>query len=374
MITYVALPYQIYHLTQSSLAVGTLGIVELVPLLVTALIGGAVADSMDRRKLLLGSELALTVCSLILILNAVLAEPRIWVLYLMAGIMSGITGFHRPALESMGPRLVDRADLPAMSVLSTLRFNLSMIGGPALGGFCLAELGLPWTFAIDMTTFMISLVALFFMKALPPTDRAEPLRLRRLADGLRYAVSRPELLGTYLIDFTAMIFGMPVALFPAIAESFGGPKILGWLYAAPAIGALVPTLLSGWIRHVHRHGVVIVISASLWGASIIAFGLSTEPLWALIFLACAGAADGMSGIFRLIMWNETIPDRLRGRMSAIEMLSYTSGPLLGNAEAGFVAAAFGTRVSVVSGGALCIAGVVVGVLSLPQLWRYDSRD
>jgi MFS family permease len=191
--------------------------------------------------------------------------------------------------------------------------------------------------------------------------------------GLRYATSRQELVGTYIVDFVAMVFGMPLALFPAIADRLGGPRLLGLLYAAPAVGALVASLTSRWTPRVHRHGRAVLVAAAAWGVAIVAFGFSDRIPLALAFLAFAGAADGVSGLFRTTIWNQTIPDELRGRLASIEIVSYTSGPLLGHAEAGAAAALGGVRFSVVSGGALCVIGVLACALFLPGFLAYDAR-
>ncbi len=373
MITYVALPYQIYQLTHSSLAVGMIGVVELIPLLVTALMGGHYADSFDRKKLLVFSEIGMSVGSLALVLNSISSEPKLWLIYCIAAFMSAVNGFHRPALESLAPRLVHRDDLPNLSSLATFKGLLGTIAGPALGGFLIASFGISFTFLIDFFTFLFSLWALSMLQ-LPPSlisKRTQISPIEGIEQGFRYAWSRPELIGSYSIDFIAMIFGMPLALFPAISESFGGAKVVGLLYAAPSAGAMIATIFSGWTKNVHESGKAISLSALVWGLGITAFGFSSHLWIAVPFLMIAGAADAMSGVFRMTLWNKTIPDTLRGRLAGLEMISYMSGPLLGNAEAGLVAAGFGTQASVVSGGILCIIGVFVCAIFLPRFWRYN---
>jgi MFS family permease len=228
------------------------------------------------------------------------------------------------------------------------------------------------TYTTDLVTFAVSLVALAAMRTPPPPER-QALGLHVIAEGLRYAGSRQELIGTYVIDINAMFFGMPMALFPALAEHYGGGAIVGLLYAAPSAGAVIATLSSGWSARVHHHGRAVVYAATGWGVAIAGFGFA-HVLWlALVCLAVAGGADAISGIFRATIWNETIPDRLRGRLAGVEMISWSSGPLLGNAEAGFTSALVGLRASVVLGGALCVAGSVALAAALPRLWAYDSR-
>ncbi len=248
-----------------------------------------------------------------------------------------------------------------------------MIAGPALAGILIATLGLPITYVIDLISFSASLCALSLMRAVPPPPDAERPSLRRVAEGLRYARSRQELLGTYLVDMVAMFFGMPSALFPALAPHYGGPGVLGLLYAAPAVGALVATVTSGWAGRVHRHGLAILWAAGAWGVAITLFGLVDSLPLALLCLAFAGGADMVSGLFRGTIWNQTIPDALRGRLAGIELISYSSGPTLGNVESGTVAALVGPRASVVSGGLLCVAGVALLAAALPVFRRYDGR-
>ena len=373
MITFVALPFQMYDLTGSTLAVGALGICEFVPILAVALVSGALADAFDRRLLVVSSELGSAVFMAVLLGNALLDEPHAWVLFVCAAVLAGFYALLRPPLDSLVPRVVPREQLKAAMALEWVRGNVGMIAGPAIGGVLIAAFGVPLTYGIDLATFLISLGFLALMRASPPPADADSPSLKSIAEGLRYARSRPELLGTYLVDMNAMLFGMPQALFPAIAASYGGAEVLGFLLAAPAVGSLVVALFSGWTKHVHRHGRAVALAACGWGIAIVAFGF-TNVLWlALACLAVAGAMDAISGLFRSVIWNETIPDRLRGRLAGVEMISYTSGPTLGNFEAGALAALTSVRTSVVSGGVLCVAGTAVLVALLPAFWRYDAR-
>jgi MFS family permease len=374
MITFVALPFQMYDLTGSTLAVGALGICEFVPILAVALVSGALADAFDRRLLVVFSELGSAVFMAVLLGNALLDEPQAWVLFVCAAVLAGFYALLRPPLDSLVPRVVPREQLKAAMALEWVRGNVGMIAGPAIGGVLIAAFGVPLTYGIDLATFLISLGFLALMRASPPPADADAPSLRSIVEGLRYAGSRPELLGTYLVDINAMLFGMPQALFPAIAKGYGGAEVLGFLLAAPAVGSLVVALFSGWTRHVHRHGRAVALAATGWGIAIVAFGF-TNVLWlALVCLAVAGAMDAISGLFRSVIWNETIPDRLRGRLAGVEMISYTSGPTLGNFEAGALASLTSVRISVVSGGVLCVAGTAVLVALLPAFWRYDARQ
>ncbi len=372
MITYVALPYQMYRVTGSTLAVGLLGLAELVPLLATAFIGGALADAIDRRRMALVTDLALAAGSGALVLVA-LSHASAWPLFVVAAWMSAVSGLQRPSMEALVPRLIDKEDMPAAAALAGVRGGVGMIAGPAFGGVLIASVGLASTYLVDVVSYVVSLICLWQIRAVPPPEGAEPPSVEAVREGFRYARSRQELIGTYIVDFVAMVFGMPLALFPAMSDRLGGPSVLGLMYAAPAVGGLVASLVSRWMAHVYRHGLAIMIAATVWGAAIIAFGFC-NTLWpALVLLALAGAADAVSGLFRMTMWNQTIPDALRGRLASIEMVSYMSGPLLGHVEAGVVASAFGVRASVVSGGVLCVAGVLVCGLALPRFVLYDSR-
>lgn len=373
MVTLVALPYQMFQLTGSSLAVGLISLVELLPLLITAFIGGALADTVDRRRMVLVTDVGLALGSGALALTALADSPPVWVLYVIAGFMSALNGLQRPSLEALTPRLVDPDEIPAAAALSMLRGSVGMIAGPALGGALIASTGLVATYVFDVLTYVFSFFAIRTIRAVVPPESNEAPSFRSVLEGFRYARSRQELIGTYVVDFVAMVFGIPLALFPALSETLGGPRALGFLYAAPAVGALLASLTSRWTSRVHRHGLAVLLAAIGWGLAIVGFGFCDRFLPAFVLLVLAGGADAVSGIFRMTLWNQTIPDALRGRLAGIEVLSYTSGPLLGNAEAGIVAAAFGVQASVVSGGALCVLGVLVCGALLPRFVAYDAR-
>jgi len=372
MITYVAVPYQVFAITHSSFVVGLLGAVQLVPLLLFGLWGGAYADAMDRRRLLVISEFFLTAGSLSLAINGLLPHPSVAWIFLMSAAMSACNGFHRPALDALTPRLVDREDLTAVSALLSLRLSLSTIAGPALGGICIATLGFPATYMLDVLSFFVSLISLALIRSMPPPNKVSPPGIRSILEGLRYAQSRPELIGTYAVDLVAMTFAMPVALFPAMAELWGGASAAGYLYSAMSVGSLATTIFSGWTSKVNRHGAVIIIAAAGWALAVVALGFAPGLAGALVCLAIAGAADSVSTVFRSTIWNETIPSELRGRLSGVEMISYLSGPLLGNARAGWVATISSNKVSIISGGLICFAGVLVCIPLLPAFWKYEA--
>ena len=372
MMTYAVLPWQMYQLTKSSLAVGMLGVVEFLPMFLLAFVGGALADAVDRRRLIIITEIVTTICVGVLAVNALLPHPKVWVLFVIAAAFAAMAGLQRPAREALLPKLLPAEYMPAAAALGSLRYTFAAIVGPALGGILAASSGAGLTYAIDLVTFLVSLLCLVLMRTVPPPENADQLSLQAIGDGLRYAWSRKELLGTYLIDINAMFFGMPMALFPAMAEGFGNASV-GLFYAMPAVGAFFASLLSGWTKEVNKHGLAITLAAAVWGLAIIAVGLSNNLWLAMFFLALAGAADMISGLFRMTIWNQTIPDHLRGRLAGIELISYTTGPMLGNAEAGIVASLYSVRASVVSGGVFCVLGSVLLAILLPSFLRYDGR-
>ena len=371
--TQVALTIQVYDLTGSTVAVGLLGVAQFIPIVALALIGGALADSFDRRKLIFGAELASGFVSAALLINALAPSPQLWLLYVAATLFAAASAVLRPPLDALLPRLVEREELKAATAISWSLMSVSGIVGPALAGLVIAAGGVQSAYAIDVVTFFGSLTAFALMRTPPPPSDADPPSLRGVVEGVKYAWSRQEILGSYAIDMSAMFFAMPFALFPAVAEQYGGAEVVGLLWAAPAVGAIVAMLTSGWSVRVHHNGRAIVFAAAGWGAFIALFGFA-DSLWlALVALAFAGAADAISGIFRGALWNETIPDRLRGRLAGLEMISWSSGPLLGNARAGFGASLFGLGPSIVIGGVMVVAACGALAAALPNFWNYDSR-
>ncbi len=373
MMSFVVVPIQMYQLTESSLMVGLIGVAEFVPMFVLAFVGGALADAVDRRKMLRLTEVGQTIVTAILLGNSLLPSPQIWVLFVCVGIHAGLSGLQRPSFEALIPRIVPLEYMTAVSALNSLRYNFGAILSPVIAGFLVAGFGSSVAYAIDLFTFIASLVAVWLIRAVPPAADADRPNLDSIKKGFRYAMSRQELLGTYLIDINAMLFGMPIALFPAIAAMYGGASV-GFLFSAIAVGALVASLTSGWAKTVHRHGLAITLAAGLWGAAIIFFGLSSNFYLALFFLGVAGFFDMISGIFRSTVWNQTIPNHFRGRLAGIEMISYLTGPMLGNAEAGIVAHFFSVKTSIISGGILTIIGTIVLAVLLPKFIAYDGRE
>ncbi len=372
--TYVVLPFQMYSLTRSPLAVGLIGVVEFVPMIAMALVGGALADYFDRRRLIACAESAMAVCCGCLAWNAALRTPHVTVLWIVAALLAALNSLHRPAMEALTQQVLPVDAMLAAGALNSIRGNFAFIVGPGLAGVIAATGGAAAAFTVDALSYVVSIAMIVMMRPVPRISLAdEGITWHALLEGWRYARGRKDLLGTYLIDINATFFGMPNALFPAIAERWGTASV-GLLYAAPPLGALAAAVTARWASRVERHGLAITWAAALWGIAIAAFGFA-QPLWlALLFLAAAGAADMISGIFRMAVWNQTIPSQIRGRTAAIEMVSYHTGPSLGNAEAGLAARLFGLRVSIVSGGILCLAGSVVLAKLLPEFIAYRASE
>ncbi len=374
MISNVALPYQVYQMTKSTVMVGLLSLVQLLPLLITALIGGVFADRYDRRLLLIISELLLACGCSLLAFNSYHNASSLVLIFLISAAMSAITGLHRPAYDSITQQIVNARDYKSVGALSAFKFSFCMIIAPALAGLIIAHFGIVITYLVDLVTFFLSLIALINMRHIPkPVEQEHPSILSSLKQGISFAFNRQELIGSYMVDFIAMMFAMPNALFPAVAQAFGGAKTLGLLYSAPAVGSLVISCFSGWTSKITHDGKAIAIAAALWGAAIIGFGLSSSLWLILLFLAFSGAFDAISGIFRVTLWNNTIPTEFRGRLAGIEMISYLCGPKLGDTRAGLVAASFGISTALISGGVLCIFGVAVCCYAFPKFWHYQSK-
>jgi MFS family permease len=373
-ISFVVLPVQVYQLTGSTLLVGLLSASEFVLILLMAFVGGAYADFIDKRRMLRMTEVGQTLVTAMLVFNALLARPQVWLLFVGAALHAGLAALQRPSFEAMLQKLIPLDLMPSVSALNSLRWNITTIVGPSIAGVILARFGAGVAYSIDLVTFIASLAAVFLIRAVPrPTQIEARPTLKSVVEGLHYAWRRKEILGTYLIDMNAMFFGMPTALFPAIASKFGAGTV-GFFYAAPSVGALFANLTSGWARKVNRHGLCVAIAAALWGVAIIFFGFAHNLYLALFFLAVAGGFDMISGVFRMTIWSQTIPHYLRGRLAGLEMISYTSGPRLGDAEAGVVATLFSVRTSVVSGGITCVVGTAIISALIPQFIRYHGTE
>jgi MFS family permease len=373
-ITTVAIPFQLYELTGSTLLVGLLGIAALVPLLVVPLYGGAVADAVDRRRMLLLSDVGLLVVTGGLLVNALLPNPSVGFLFVAEALGTAAYGFQRPARNALTPRLVrDDQLLPAIAVEDVI-FTLARVAGPVMGGVLISVIGLGGAYAIDIATFGASLFAIWLLPPAPPAPDADRPSLQSILDGFRYVRRRKVLLGIFLVDTNAMIFGMPRALYPALAEKLGGgASLLGLLYAAPFAGALLASLTSGWMMAVRRQGLAVCVAAAAWGFAIALVGFAEAVWFALVFLAAAGAADFISAVLRSNILLTATPDAMRGRLSGIELAQVAGAPEIGNVEAGVVASLTSVRASIVSGGVLTVVGTVGIALALPALVRYDAR-
>jgi MFS family permease len=371
----VAAPYQLYQLTHSTLQVGLLSLCELFPLLTLTIVGGAIADAVDRRRLLFLTEFLLALVAVGFAVNASLAEPKVWALYVLVTLAMSVFSLGVAGMSSVIPRLVEPHELAAANAIENVYGSTTNVAGPAVGGVLIAVLGLRGAYLLDAATFAASLWSVWRLPPLPPAHDAERPSLRTITEGFRFVKQKKVLLGMFLVDSNAMVFGMPRALFPALAlhRFHGGAGVLGLMYAAPYAGAFVSSVLSGWIGHVRRQGLIVAVAAALWGVAIAAFGFA-ESLWpALLLLAVAGAADNVSAVLRgTILWTVT-PDPLRGRVSGIEFAQVAATPAIGNVEAGLVASLTSLRVSIVSGGVLCVAGTVLIALAVPAFTRYDAR-
>jgi MFS family permease len=372
-ITTVAIPFQLWEETHSTLLLGTLGIAALVPLLVVPIYGGAVADAVDRRRMLLFSDIALMLVTVGLLVN-VLVGARVWVLFAAEALGTAAYGFQRPARNALTPRLVPDGQLLAAIAVEDVVFTLARVAGPAMAGLLIGGVGLAGAYAVDVGTFGASLIAIWLLPSAPPAPDADRPSLQSILDGFRLIGRRQALLGIFVVDTIAMIFGMPRSLFPAFADMLGGgPAFLGLMYSSLFAGALAASLTSGWMAEVRRQGLGVCFAAAAWGVAIALVGLATAPWLALVLLAVAGAADFVSAVLRSNILLSVTPDAMRGRLSGIELAQVAGAPELGNLEAGIVASLVGVRASIVSGGVLTVIGTVIAALALPAFLRYDAR-
>jgi MFS family permease len=373
MITYVALPFQIKELTNSYIAVGAMGAVEIIPLIIFSLYGGVLADAIDRKRMILMTEAVALIASCILLGNSLLSRPHLLPLYFVAAAFSALDGLQTPSLSAIVPRIVAHDDMPATSALMTLRWQIGAVVAPALGGLMISTLGVKSAYFLDVVTFFASIILISKMRPVPASEKSTPASLSSLVEGVKYAINRRDLLGTYIVDLSAMFFAMPNALYPFWADQIHARWALGLFYSAGIVGAITMTLTSGWIKNYPFHGRAITIAALGWGAAISLAG-AMKSLWLiLLFLALAGASDQISALMRSTVWNQSIPDELRGRLGGIELLSYAVGPLGGQLRAGTMAALTTLRISIIGGGALCMAFVGFSAGILRDFRNYDAR-
>ncbi|MFB6980558.1 MFS transporter [Streptomyces scopuliridis] len=369
----IALPLQIKDLTGSPLAVGAMGAVELVPLVIFGLYGGALADAVDRRKVILLTEAGLGVLAAVLLVNSLLPEPLLWPLYVVAAGVSALAGLQRPALDSLMARIVPHDQLTAAAALNAVRWQLGAIAGPALAGLVVAYAGHGTAYGVTILGFAVSVLLCLRLSPAPAAHDAEAPSLRGIVEGARYAWSRPVLLGTYAIDLAAMFFAFPNTVFPFLADDLDADWALGLMYAAGSVGSVALSLTSGWTSRVRRHGLFVVFGAAGWGLAITAAGWFSNIWVVLVCLGFAGAGDMLSGLGRSTIWNQTIPEELRGRLAGIEVLSYSVGPQLGQIRAGAMAGWTGTRPAIWGGGLACLASVGLLAAVLPRLVTYDAE-
>lgn len=371
-VTVVAVPYQVYHLTHSTLDVGLVSLAQLGPLLVGSLGGGTLADRVDRRKLLVTTQTLLALTSGLLAFNAALGHPALWVVFVASACAAGVSGIDSPTRTALVADFVSRDLLAPASALWQLLYSSTAVVGPAAGGLLIAHFSTEGAYLTDVGTFVFSLAAVLRL-AMPQRPRpSREFAPREVLDGLRYIRGHQVLQGVFLIDLNAMVFGMPRALFPALAiERFhGGAGTVGLLYAAPAAGAFVGAALTGWVASISRQGRAVLIAVTIWGLAITGFGLTTELAAAFVVLMIAGAADIISAVFRGAILQFEAPRELSGRLQAVQTAVVTGGPRLGDLESGAVAAAVGAVDSVLIGGLACLAGVVVLMQLLPRFSRY----
>lgn len=375
-VTTVAVPYQVYLITDSTLAVGALGLVQFVPLMAVSLVGGALVDAFDRRNLLVLSQLLMAGTAVGFVINAASARPSVWVLFALSGLNAGLSAVDGPARMAALPSVLRRQMLPAGFALEQTLTQVASAVGPAAAGVIIARFSLTAAYMIEVVTFIGAALLMLGIGSLKPEGGGRSAGLSSIREGLRYLRGQRLIQSCFLIDLNAMIFGMPRALFPALGTGLfgGGASIVGLLYAAPGVGATLAAFTSGWVGGVSRRGRVVVGAVALWGVSIAVFGLVPYLPLALTLLALAGAADVISAVFRNTILQLTVPDSLRGRLSAIHGGVVGGGPRLGDLEAGAVAAATSVRFSVVSGGVACALGALAIARYMPELWRYRAEE
>jgi len=374
-VSVVAAPVQVYQLTNASLMVGLLGLAQVLPLIIGSLVGGALADAHDRRRVLLLAQVLVGATSMGLALNAMVAHPSVWIIFLLTTLQAAFYGLDRPTRSAATPALVGPINLPAALALNQLLLQLSIVIGPALGGLLIANVSMASAYWVDTISFGFAIAALLLMKPILPEGGGTRASAASIVEGVRFLKGRQALQGTFVIDINAMVFGMPRALFPALGLTvFGGSATaVGLLYAAPGVGAMIGALTSGWVSHIDRQGRATILAVIAWGASIAAFGLTSLLPLALLLLAVAGASDVISAVFRNTILQLSVPDHLRGRLSSIHIAVVTGGPRLGDAESGVVAALTTPAFAVVSGGLACIAGALAIGRFMPKLatWRFS---
>ncbi len=375
-LTVVALPLQVYLLTQSTLAVGFIGLVELGPTLLFTLFGGTIADATDRRRVLFITQSLLLLTTIALAVITLLPHPPVQILYLLAALLAGIAGVDGPARGAVTRNLVRRELFPAAAALNALLRQTGAVVGPALAGLLISHFNLSIAYWLDAATYGAALLAVVLLPPQPPQGGGRTAGWRSFREGMHYLRGRQVTQGILLVDIVAMVFGMPRALFPALGLTVfrGGAQAVGLLYAAPAAGALIGAASSGWVKHVQRPGRAVLLLVGLWGVAITIFGLSLWLPVALLMLAFAGWADIISEVLRSSMLQLSVPDDLRGRITAVWLAQANSSPRLGDLESGLVAAVTNAQASATAGGIACIAGVLMLAQLLPLFRHFQPES
>jgi MFS family permease len=369
-LTAVAVPYQVYAISHSSLYVGLASLAQLFPLIFGSLLGGSLVDFLDRRKLLLIVEALGALMSAALAVNADLGSA-LWPLFVFPAGAAALSGMDSSARNAMVPAMIGLPLVPAANAMFQALFQTGSIVGPAAAGLLLAGAGVHVVYWIDVASFLVALVAVLTISPQRPSGGAARPGWRSMAEGFGFVRRSQQLQGAYLIDVNAMVFGMPRALFPALAATVfgGGATTVGLLYAAPGAGALIGALTTGWVGRVRRQGLAVIAAVMVWGLTITLFGVVRFLPLALLLLAVAGWADVISAVFRNTIIQFAGPDAMRGRLMGVQMAVVAGGPRLGDLESGAVATAFGDTASVVSGGLACIAGALLVARLLPGFRR-----
>ncbi|MCR8692699.1 MFS transporter [Rhodococcus pyridinivorans] len=381
----VAVPQQIYEITRNSAYVGLTGVFGLVPLVVFGLWGGALADAMDRRKLLIVTSTGLGVTSLLLWAQAAIGLNNVWVLLCLFSVQQAFFAVNQPTRAAVIPRLLPVGQIAAATSLNMTVVQFGAIAGPLFAGALIPVVGLSTLYLLDAIFLLATLWAVVQLPAIPPLGEVTKAGLRAVFDGFRYLSGQKILLASFVVDIVAMVFGMPRALFPQIAhESFGDPAqggfALGLLFAAMSVGAVIGGVFSGWLPRVQRQGLAVIVCIVLWGVAMVGFGAAVwwaEPdgggllLWvALFFLAFGGAVDMVSAAFRSTMLQTVATDEMRGRLQGVFIVVVAGGPRIGDVLHGAAAAAAGTAVAAAGGGVLVIVGTLVCVVAFPAFVRY----
>jgi MFS family permease len=375
-ITFVAVPFQVYERTGSTAMVGLLALTELIPLVVLPMVGGTIADAVERRRMLMIAHAVTATLSVALAVNAFLPEPRVWILFAFSFLWASSYSLYSPALRAWPARLLTPDLYTSALALEVVYYQSAALIGPALAGVLIVTVGIGWAYILDAISYLAVIVALAGMHPSPPTARHLSIGWSAITDALRFLRGKQVLQGTFWIDLNAMIFGLPVALYPAFVLDVlhASPAVLGLLYSAEALGALLVALLSGRAKHVRRQGLVTIIACMCWGAGIVGFGLAGTLWLALLFLMLASASDMVSGLYRDAILKTVTPDAMRGRLEGLSLSVVGTGPSLGNAEAGFLASLTSVRTSIVSGGVACIIGAGILAILLPRYRRYDAAN